>query len=217
MNWGGAWAVKAIGGDVYLVIPLALGKPKTKAQGSTKAKRETLVKDVWAQFGEAVVYIGRQVRNQPEVKGILLDVGYDEQRALFGVESHVETKIEMQCVPGTRTEYVYDACARKETHTYTTFDGYTRTESRCVGGTVPRQVYDPCLSKVPVSKSEVVIDPQAMTMRAQSHLQYVVPSSLLGKKASADQLYGKIGILLTDKEGTRLKSQGPVPQALLGP
>jgi hypothetical protein len=79
----------------------------------------------------------------------------------FSVQSHMTSKVEMVCRPGTRM--VMQACA-----TYVPvyemdcsnghFCSQRQTGTRCQSGMVPQ--YDPCYTRAPVTKYEMKVEPK---------------------------------------------------------
>jgi TPR repeat protein len=71
---------------------------------------------------------------------------------------------------------------------------------------------------MPVTKSELKLDPKSQSRRNQATAYYAVPLSVVKKEGAQDpdKLYSKIGVLLTDSSGTRLKQEGALPESLLG-
>jgi len=204
---------------VFVVVPVALGSSKVSLKESGKARQEELLKAVWNQCGGSLaIPLARKLQGQAGIDGIVLDVAFNEQRYLFGVESRVETRVEMQCVPGNRMQQVFDACARRRMETYRDPSGiYSTRDAGCEGGYVTRPVYDPCASKIPVTKSEVKVDPRAGVTRDQARARYILPLALIGQGATAEKLYEKVGVQLTDAKGTQIMGKGNLPAAPPGP
>lgn len=202
---------------VFVVIPLALGGSKVRMKETGKARQEELLKAVWNQCGgRFAIPLARKLQSQAGIDGIVLDVAFNEQRYLFGVESRVETRVEMQCVPGNKMQNVYDACATTKTEIYR-MGNSTYSRQVCQSGFVNKPVFDPCASKIPVTKSEVKLDPRTGVTRDQARARYIMPLALIGQGATAEKLYEKVGVQLTDAKGTQIIGKGNLPAAPPGP
>ena len=219
LDLAGPIRVDRMNEKVFVVVPLALRGSKVNLKESGKTRQEALLKALWDQCGGGlVVPLARKIQGQAGVEGIVLDIAFDEQRYLFGVESRVETRVEMQCVPGTSMQTVFDACATMRSEvTHRDSFGNVYTRQVCVPGQAMKPVFDPCASKVPVTKSEVKVDPKAGVTRDQARARYIIPFALIGQGAAPEAVYEKIGVLLTDAKGARLMGRGALPAELPGP
>jgi hypothetical protein len=193
------------GGETGLLIRLRAGKIQAPADQTGMSRRETTLRALWTRLGTALALpIAAQLREQQGIQHITLEVAFDEQRVQFGVDARIETTVEMQCVGGN--EYW------KESDFVCDYKG-------CGTRIVNKSRYNPCLHKIPVAKSEVKLDPKASSRRDLSTAYYFMPLSLVEKGGAQepDKLYEKIGVLLTDASGARLKQQDPLPKFLLTP
>jgi hypothetical protein len=192
-------------GKTYLVAPVSVNK--APAVESSAAASE-----VWRKVGTSLVQpLGEIARAESKIQGIVVSVVFGEIRREFAASGQVETRVEMQCVPGTEIVQEYDPCARQEEQ----MDGSRRTGLyRCVSGTVTRSRFNPCLTKTPVTKTSVTVKPQATSRGERSKLQFVVPAAALGDLAGRREILPQIGVLRADAQGRVLERRGPVPSAL---
>jgi hypothetical protein len=194
-------------GEPSLMIRMLVSDIKDVGSEKGTARQDAILKHLWSRLGKTLVLpIAEKLVTQRGIRQVVLQVRFNEQRFLFGVESHVETRTEMQCVPGYDYTTEYSSCA------------YRDANGSCVAGQQPTTVYNPCKSQVPVTKSEVKVSPQAQAAREQATASYVLPLTVLTKGATRDPdaMYGMIGVLLTDSHGKQLRREGSVPNSLLG-
>jgi len=201
---------------ILLILPIELRNTKDKADPTDLSQNEVFLKKVWDQFGGSMVIpIIKAIRGERLLNGILLDVGYSRLRHGFEVSSHVESSIEMQCVPGTEARQVYNSCIRRKIET--TYDSKGRTWSRdvgCEGGFETQMVFDPCLTKIPVTHTEVKIDPKATIVAVRSRAQYIFPIELIEAAVEQDNMFSQLGILLTNEKGETVIKRGLIPSSL---
>ncbi len=196
-------------GKTYLLAPVALARPPQESAAS--------VSDIWDKVRSTVVQpLGEVARGESSIEGIVVSVGLGQIRRDFGVGGQVESRLEMQCVPGTQMVQEYDPCARRVQVYETQRDGSTRNTglTRCEGGTVTRSVFNPCATKTPVTKSAVVVKPQAGTRIEQAQIQFVVPAAALGEARKRRELPAQVGVLRADAQGRVLEKRGQVPSML---
>jgi len=214
-NFNLAGPIKAAGarGNVFLILPIVIGDLKGEFKGTGKARQEILLKTLWNQLGGSIaIPLAGEIRGHGALKGIVLDVRFDELRYIHQVQPTIKTKVEMECVPGNRTQMVlqmrqvpYYRDEYRNGVTRRVFAGY-RTESQLV----PQEVYDPCLYRRPVTKSFVQFDPKGRIAKDQARALYLLPFKALDRKVAPEELYEKLSILLTDSKGKQLKSQGSI-------
>jgi len=212
-NLAGPIKVAGTQGNAFLILPIVIEDLEGEFKGTGKARQEVLLKTLWNQLGGSIaIPLAREIRGHGALKGIVLDVRFDELRYIYQVKPTVKTKVEMECVPGNRTQMVLQMRQvpyyRNETWNGVTkqvFAGY-RTESQLV----PQQVYDPCLYKRPVTKRYVKFDPMSRVAKDQARALYLLPFNALDRKVASEELYEKLSILLTDSKGKQLKSQGSI-------
>ncbi|MBN2515236.1 MAG: hypothetical protein JXC33_04295 [Deltaproteobacteria bacterium] len=214
-NFNLAGPIKVAGerGNAFLILPIVVGDLKGNFKGTDNARQEILLKTLWNQLGGSIVIpLAQEMRGYRALKGILLDVRFNELRYIHQVKPTVDTKVEMECVPGNRTQMVLQMRQvpyyRNETWNGVTrqvFAGY-RTESQLV----PQEVYDPCLYRRPVTKSFVKFDPKGRMAKDQARALYLLPFNALTRKVVPEELYTKLNILLLDSKGKQLKSQGSI-------
>jgi hypothetical protein len=206
-DWELAGTVRVVGleGGTWLLAPVSARKlPPLESSAAAG--------EVWDRIRASLVQpLGEVARGEREIKGVVVSVGASEVRRDFAVGSQVESRLEMQCVPGTEIQQQYDACARR----VPVYDGTRNTGlTRCEGGTVMRQVFNPCMTKTPVTKSVVAVKPQATSRTDQAQLFFAVPAAALVDLKGRRELTAQIGVLRTDSQGKVLESRGPVPAPL---
>jgi hypothetical protein len=195
-NLAGQATVKRMGGKIYLVVPILLRNLEGKFESKGKARRKRLVASAWGQLGpDLVVPLARELKGRQDLHGLVLDMNFDEQRFLFGVSSRVESRIEVECVPGYVMKNVFDACAK-------------RRDAVCEGGMMMKSVYDPCARRMPVTKSQVVVDPKTGVAQGKAKARYILPLNGVSGKLVP---YEKVSVVLQDKAGKTLFSQGEIP------
>lgn len=212
-NLAGPIKVAGARGNVFLILPIVIGDLKVEVKGDRKVRQEKLLKALWNQLGASIVIpMAREIRDHEGVKGIILDTRFKEMIYIHEVAPTVKTRVEMECVPGNRTQMVlqmrqvpYYRDEYRNGVTRRVFAGY-RTESKLV----PQQVYDPCLYRRPVTKRFVQFDPKGRMAKDQARALYLLPFKALDRKVAPEELYEKLSILLTDSKGKKLKSQGSI-------
>jgi hypothetical protein len=213
--------VQRIDGDAYLVVPLAVGHAPVNYRQVGAGNAQAFLADLWNQLGDGFAMPLVQVERKVEgLKGIVLDVDYSRVQSGFGVGVRVESNVEMECQPGTKTQAVFDLCAtRKMGQTYNaqTHNWESTGRLECVGGMVTKQVFDPCADRVPVTKTTLVADPKVTFGQAKSKARYVGSLRAFGTAAHAKDVYGRIGAVLTDNNGGVLARQGDLPTSLVPP
>ena len=214
-NFNLAGPIKVAGrrGNAFLILPIVIGDLKGEVKGTGKARQEILLKTLWNQLGGSIaIPLAREIRGHEALKGIVLDVRFNELRYIHQVVPTVKTRVEMECVPGNRTQMVlqmrqvpYYRDEYWNGVTRRVFAGY-RTESKLV----PQQVYDPCLYRRPVTKRFVQFDPKGRMAKDQARALYLLPFEALERERAPKELYQRLSILLTDSKGKQLKSQGSI-------
>jgi hypothetical protein len=213
--------VQRIDGDAYLVVPLAVGHAPAEYRQVSSGNAEAFMVNLWSQLGDGFAMPLVQVERKIEgLKGIVLDVDYSRVQSGFGVGVRVESNVEMQCQPGTKTQTVFDPCAtRKMGQTYNaqTHNWESSGMLECAGGMVTKLVFDPCASKVPVTHTTLVTDPKVSFAQVKSKVRYVGRLNAFGTAAHAKDVYERIGAVLTDNNGGTLARQGDLPTSLVPP
>ena len=219
-NFNLAGPIKVAGGrgNAFLIVPIVIGDLKGEVKGTGKARQEILLKALWDQLGGSIaIPLAREIRGHEALKGIVLDVRFDELRYIHQVVPTLKEKVDMECVPGYRTQMVmqyrqvpYYRDEYRNGVSRRVLAGY-RTESRLV----PQQVYDPCLRKRPVTKRFVQYDPKGRMAKDQARALYLLPFEALQRERAPKELYQRLSILLTDSKGKQLKSQGTIPMPSL--
>jgi hypothetical protein len=203
-------------GNTFLVLPVFAGNLKDQVKGTGKSRYEMLLKILWNRLGGSIILpLSREIQNHDGINGILLEVKVDEKQYVFDVKPSLKTEMNMECVPGYKTEQVlrfrqipqYETYSDNRGMVYQRLAGY-RTESYME----PQQVYDPCAYKAPVAKTVVKYDPKG-SFSDQAIAKYFLPFKILVKEIPPEELYEKLGILLTDSKGSELMSQGSIPNS----
>jgi len=106
-----AWVTR-LDDEVLLILHVELGKSQEKVNPKAQGQNETFLRMVWDQLGQGIVIpLGKAIRNEHVLKGILLDVNYSGIRDGFTAGMRVETQIEMECVPGMKPVREFRNCA----------------------------------------------------------------------------------------------------------
>jgi hypothetical protein len=208
-EYGMAGKVKVVrsGGQPYVAIPLVINGLGTRLQSKGQARRQEIIALLWAQFGQSLAgSFGQRLSGESDVSGLLLRVSFDEQRYLFSVSSHLETKTEMQCQGGYVQRSAYNACARQKTEVYTDASGITHTRNAgCEGGYTMQSVYEPCVRKVPVTETRRVLDPTAAAGPGKATVTFVLSRDIFG---STSLPLADVSYEMTDASGKIIESQG---------
>jgi len=212
----GPLRVTRLDDKILLILPIELGKAKDKVDRPAQDQNEIFLKTIWDQFGQGMVIpLVKEVRNEPLLSGILLDVDYSRVgHGFVGVRTRVESRIEMKCVPGTEARQVYNPCLRRKTETYYSMGQRMTRDAGCEGGYQTQMVYNPCITKVPVTRTEVKIDPKATSVTIQSRAQYVFPIELIEIAGEQDKVFSQLGILMTNERGETVTKRGLIPSSL---
>jgi hypothetical protein len=190
-------AVVSVEGNTVLLVDLSLVRVKNEIKGSGKERYDQLSEALWEELRTRLAMpLVKKVRSVPEITGIIMRVGLDEQRHLFSIDRRIEQTVEMKCMPGTRTEYRFE------------YRGTQLVQ-------VPYTVYDPCLNKVPVTRREMKLDPHAGVSRDQTSVLYVLSREATKSDISSKSFYDKLGILVTNSKGDQLKRSGSIPTAFV--
>ncbi len=190
-------------GETSLMVTLILNDAKNLPQGSGKEKQGVLSKTLWSHLGKHLVMpLAAELRGEKDLGSIVMQVAYDERRVVFGVGTKMETKMQMKCMPGTTMQLQMVPCA-------------SMVGGRCSPGTALRPTYSPCAYIAPVYTQEMKADPKTGFVRDQARAQYVVPLLLLRETVEPDDLYAKIGVLLTDSKGELVEQHGAMPETIL--
>jgi hypothetical protein len=203
-----------------LVVPLTVGHAPADYHQVGAENAQAFLADLWSQLGDGfalpLVQAARKVKG---INGIVLDVDYLHAGSGFGVDFRMESNVEMQCQPGTKTQVVYDPCAtRQEMRTLNPQTGnFESIGTTCAGGTVTRLVFDPCATRIPVTHTTFVKDPKVSFAHAKSKVRYVGNLNAFATAARARDVYERIGAVLTDNKGGVLARQGDLPKALVPP
>jgi hypothetical protein len=199
--------VQRIDGDVYLIVPLLIGAAPAEYRRVGSGNATAFLADLWNQLGGAFAMpLAELARKAAGVKGIVLEADYSYVASGFGVGFQVESHVEMECQAGMKSQTVWDPCASTR---------IVSNISECVAGLVPKPVYDPCLSKAPVTHTALLADPKVAFAQAKSKVRYVGKLSAFGTATEAKDIYGHIGVVLTNGNGGVLMREGDLPAALV--
>lgn len=212
--------VQRIDGSAYLVVPVTVGHAPADYRQIGTGNAQTFLADLWSQLGDGFAFpLVQAARKVKGIDGIVLDVDYSHAQSGFGVGFRMESNVEMQCQPGTKTQQVYNSCATTRmgrSYNAQTHD-WESSGTECVGGWVTTQVFDPCASRVPVTHATLVTDPKVAFAQAKSKVRYVGSLNAFGTATHAKDVYGHIGAVLTGVNGDVLARQGDLPTALVPP
>lgn len=209
--------VANIDGKNFIILPIGLIDSQYRVKSNSGNDYiESLLRDLWDQLGKKLVIpLFLELREEHDVIGIILDIAYDQSKRVFRVDSHVESKVEMECVPGTETTERYENCAK--TVMMSVYDygikAY-RMESKCVGGIVTQYINNPCLYKVPVTRTDLKVDPIAKTNIARGKIQYVFKYNIYVNEQVNNDIFKRLGIVVLNEEGFNVIRRGPVPSTL---
>lgn len=208
-NLDGPLSLIRLNKTVYLHVPVVIDKPKSKADAPGGARPRALSATVWRQLGNALVLpLAKSLKTERRVGGVFLDVNYSRVEPGFKVGVRTQTRVEMECVGGTKMKSVYDSCASREA--VTTFGG-RYLEYRCKPGYVTKPVYDPCASRVPVTRTEFKADPRAVVNAGQSRLRYLVDARMAAGASSAESISERVGLVILDNHGKVIRHGVGVP------
>lgn len=205
----GPLAVVRINKSIYLRVSVLIDKPKPGVHAPGPGQLGEFSRAVWNQLGNAVVLpLARSLKDERRIAGVFLDVDYTHTEPGFKVGVRTESRVEMECVGGTKMQSVYDSCATREA--VSTFGG-RYLEYRCRPGYVTKPVYDPCASRVPVTRTEFKADPRALVNSGQSRLRYLVGTRVAAGAASAESIGERVGLVILDNRGEVIRSGTGIP------
>jgi len=210
--------VQRIDDSAYLVVPVSVGHAPADYRRVGAGNAQAFLADLWGQLGDGfalpLVQAARKVKG---INGIVLDVDYSHVQSGFGVGFRMESNVEMECQPGTKMQFLYDSCATRQTEQ--TYNAQTHdwesSGTKCVGGLVTRQVFDPCASRVPMTHTTLVTDPTVSFAQAKSKARYFGSLEAFGTAVHANDVYERIGAVLTDNNGGVLARHGDLRASLV--
>ncbi|MCI0563687.1 MAG: hypothetical protein MN733_34875, partial [Nitrososphaera sp.] len=183
-------------GKITLKAVFRLTDSNPLSTSSTKERNEEVLKIFWRQLSQSfVIPIAPLLRKDKGIGAIAMEVHFAEKRILFGVDSRVEIRTEMQCVAGTKLDQRWNPC--KFTDQY-----------GCKGGYDTLVVPDPCVKRAPATMTELKIDPQTQTLRDHARARFIVPLDLLNMPIDPEVLYDKIAVSLIDSKGEQVVNHG---------
>ena len=172
---------------IYLIVPISAANKDLSTMGAERW---------WDETGRHVITgLDGNLSGLPTIAGIVLILHGGAVQHQFGVSSHIENTVEMECVPGT--DYREQPCMYGE---------------NCPTGYKTIAVYNPCQTRVPVTKSTVKVDPSASTVQSHASIYYVATYDAVGKPM--DRSFAKIGVLQVAPGGGRVFTQGTLPNGL---
>lgn len=222
VEWEPAGAIRPeiLDGRIYLMVPVTLDESKREEKAAGPIEGTTSVRVLWDRVAAQFVRcLGKVTSHESAIKGIVVDVTFGQLQQQFAVGSQVESRLVMQCVPGSEEVRVYNPCLRYVSRTYTdTYGGRTHmyTRNECEAGYETKYVYNPCLHKTPVTMSEVKVDPQASTKKVQSRLRFVASSTAIERLMGGNDIFLDIGYVRSDNSGRIIEKKGSLPSALSG-
>jgi hypothetical protein len=142
-------------GKNYLFVPAAL---------SGSQPEQASARSVWSQLrAKWIESLAAICRHDVSINGAVIDVRLEAISRTFAVASKVESRLEMECVAGTEHIQVYEPCVRQVERSEWSASGRESRRLVCEGGLVSRPVFNSCLTRAPVTRSDVVISPEAGT------------------------------------------------------
>jgi hypothetical protein len=200
-----------------LILSMTLGTTKSNTTPIVQGQHEESLRSIWGQLGPKLMMpLGVAVRSERQLHGIVLDLDCSRPHHSFKVSSRMESRTETECVPGTEMRQEYNPCLRHRMNTYydASLGRVVTREGGCEGGYETKSVYNPCLTKVPVTRTQVKIDPKATTVAFQSRAQYVMSMELIKLAGTQDEGFSRLGVLLTNEQGEIVIKRGFVPSSL---
>ncbi|CAN5270061.1 hypothetical protein BH10PSE17_BH10PSE17_28790 [soil metagenome] len=197
--------LKQVGDAVFLVVPVSL--QSTTPPGSA-AEQGAVAQGVWRDVASDLSNRLRSaIPASSGVAGVIVSTAIKSGGSTFSVNSRVESKTEIACIPGT--VMVYNSCATMapvyETSCYNGTCNTRQSGTRCAPGSTPQ--FSPCATQGPVTKFELKTDPQVGFRQKQVQVFTV---ALFPAKGAP----GAPGLLHVDANGKVLFEQGAVPTAL---
>lgn len=170
---------------IYLELPITL---RLARQPGDQA---ALPRSIWDSIGKKIVAdLKSGALSGHGLAGIVLRVQADSLQRSFNVNSRMETRTEMACVPGYDKQWE---------------DCFTRSYTgQCTGGY--RMIYKSCARMEPRVVNELVVDPRAVVGKSRAHI-YLIH----GMQKNLD----KPGMLQLDDAGNVRFKDGGIPAALL--
>jgi hypothetical protein len=183
---------------VVAVLHFKLVDWRSNTKGNNKERQEALARTVWGELGpKVIVPLAQALKGINGLTGLAMDLQYDEQQFLFGVKPSVESHVEMQCVPGMRQEL--RSVVRYQ-------DGHETMTTEL------QQVYDPCLRRIPVSRNDVKLDPQAAVQKSQARGLFLLNMPPGNKQ---EVTFEKLSVVIHDTNKEAVFQQGNIPSSLL--
>ena len=196
-------------GKIFLIVPVDLQGKEEYRSGGSDQENDKFLREIWDQVGKGILTpLAQGLYKEHASLSILLDVGYSGVQHGFSVGGRLETYQEMQCFPGMVQKEVWDPCATM------VYDPRFLSERRCEQGFVTKMVYDPCATKAPVTRSQLKADPSATVQTAQLKAQYVIFPTLMKGLLERQDIYAKLGVLLTKEGGQTIFRRGEIPSTL---
>jgi hypothetical protein len=181
--------VDRIDGQNYLVVPISIANKELDRAGAERW---------WNEAGHHIITgLDSNLSGLTRIAGIVLVLHGSAVQHQFGVSSHIENTVEMECVAGT--DYRQQLCMYNE---------YCSSGS----GYKTVAVYNPCQTRVPVTKSTLKVDPSASTIQSHASIYYVAAYDAAGKPM--DRSFAKIGVLQVSAGDKQIYAQGVVPRGL---
>ncbi|CAN5255340.1 hypothetical protein BH09PSE6_BH09PSE6_12570 [soil metagenome] len=201
----GMASLQRIGTAVYLVVPVSL---QMKAVNGADADKGALAQQVWRDLASDLSSRLRSaLPSAAGVNGIIVNTAIPSTGSSFAVNSRVEAKTELTCIPGT--VMVFSSCATMapvyETSCYNGNCSTRQSGTRCAPGNTPQ--YSPCATKGPITKFAMKNDPQIGFQQMQVRVLSIVS---LPAKGTASPT----GLLHVDANGKMLFEQGDIPAAI---
>ncbi len=186
--------VRRLSGALYLQVPLSVKTLGEKNREAGTSPEPRLARQIWDSLGKEVAAgIRSRLPAGSGLSGIVIESQLDAVAMQFAVGSHMQTSVEMQCVGGYRQEFRQDSCA-----------SYNR--GNCVAGVKQFAVYEPCQTRIPVTKTEVKVNPTANTTRTRFRAYMV---NMIDAPADS------VSLAQTDPSGKIVFREGSLPDGLV--
>ena len=184
-----ACRLEEVEGRDRLVVPLVLREVDLDGRLPDRKRAAAMTEALWSEVaGPIVIAVASELGSRS--LDVIVDVAFDENRHSFSVDSQVEVTIELECVAGSRQSWSYSSCARM-------------VSGNCQAGNTLVTERDPCMHRVPITKSELIIDPMIRASRDLGHVQFEVPAELSRSAETASELRDQVTIRVIDEGGLR--------------
>lgn len=217
LDVAGVGRLVRVGDKIYLALPFTITHAPQEFSEIGRANADQFLSSLWAPLGAGVALpLSRRLARLEALHGLVLDVDYSGAQAGFGGGVATETRIDMECQAGMVEKPVFDSCATHQSVSHYDAQSHnTWYTYECAPGTAMRPVLDPCATRVPVSRSQLVANPQVTFEAARSKVRFVVTVTDCTRASSATQLYSNVGGILIDETGDVIAKHGKLETPLI--